>query len=119
MKISIFNFLFFFVFASFTFGEENKNIYILSNSNYQNIPRAYFQFLEGKSSDISLKDLNKANWNDELESSQSYFEGFWVKLILENRTDNLEFGIHHNWNFEKKLIFSNSKFNKTYDILKS
>ena len=119
MKISIFYFLFFFVFASFTFGEENKNIYILSNSNYQNIPRAYFQFLEGKGSDISLKDLNKANWNDKLESNQSYFDGFWVKLILENRTDNLEFGIHHNWNFEKKLIFSNSKFNKTYEILKS
>ena len=88
--------------------QEDKTYYF-KNNNYQNIPRSYFEFLENKDHKLTIGQLKNSKWSKELKSNQSYYDGFWAKLVIYNQTQNQNFGIHHNWNFEKKLISFSSK----------
>ena len=51
--------------------------------------------------DLTVDELETADWRKELLTSQSYYEGFWVKIAVLNKTNNEILGIQHNWNFEK------------------
>ena len=79
----------------------------------------YMKFLEGLSYDISYEELKKGKWRNKLQSQQSLYDGFWVKIMIKNLSSTKEMGIHHFFNFEKKLIYKNSYGIKSYDFLDS
>lgn len=111
MKNNILILIFIFLFINF-FNIEVKalsnDIYILNNNSIQNIPRTFLSFYENSNYNISLNDLVNAEWDNELKTNQSFYNGYWVKLRIMNKSKDTDLGIHHHWNFEKKIIFKNS-----------
>lgn len=95
---------------SSVFGQvkNDRNTFVLETDNLQTIPRDYLLFLEGVSKDISFDELKNADWKNTMKTPQSFYEGYWIKVSIFNKSDAFEMGIHHNWNFEKKIIFNNS-----------
>ena len=82
-------------------NQNEEKTYYLKNDNYQNIPRSYFEFLENKNHNLTIKQLRNSTWSKELKTNQSYYDGFWIKLVIHNKTQTQNLGIHHHWNFEK------------------
>ena len=77
-----------------------------------------FQYLEDMDETTSLSDLKKANWKSEIENIHSYYNGFWVKLVVLNQSDESDLGVRHWTTFEKKLYAVNSKGIQEYDYIK-
>ena len=121
--------LFFFIIVLFNYintgiifsidNQYEEKTYYLKNDNYQNIPRSYFEFLENKDHNLTINQLKNSTWSKELKTNQSYYDGFWIKLVIHNQTENQYLGIHHHWNFEKKLIYINSLGEIIYPFLDS
>ena len=111
MKNNILMLIIFFLFINF-FNIEAKTlsneIFILNNNIIQNVPRTFLSFYENSNYNISLTDLVNAEWNNELKTNQSFYNGYWVKLKILNKSKDPDLGVHHHWNFEKKIIFKNS-----------
>ena len=49
-----------------------------------------------KNYDISYEELKNKEWKNELQSQQSMYNGFWVKLTIKNESSTSEMGLHHN-----------------------
>ena len=77
-----------------------------------------FQYLEDMDETTSLSDLKKANWKSEIENIHSYYNGFWVKLVVLNQSDESDLGVRHWTTFEKKLYAVNSKGIQEFDYIK-
>ena len=104
-----------------SFSQEKKDelVYQLKNENLQTIPDSYFQYLEGVSHTIPFTELKSENWTNNMKTNQSFYDGYWIKLSVYNHTKNEVMGIHHNFNFEKKLIFENKLGVKKFNFLDS
>ena len=104
-----------------SFSQEKKDelVYQLKNENLQTIPDSYFQYLEGVSHTIPFTELKSGNWTNNMKTNQSFYDGYWIKLSVYNHTKNEVMGIHHNFNFEKKLIFENKLGVKKFNFLDS
>ena len=53
------------------FSKDNQNedkTYYLKNDNYQNIPRSYFEFLENKDHNLTIKKLKNSSRIEEIAS---------------------------------------------------
>jgi hypothetical protein len=86
-----------------------EEVFVLdSASQLQTIERKYMQFLEGYDEHATFEQLQKADWQSELFSNQSFVDGYWVKFFVRNELDSTIIGIFHNLNFEKKIFVNNS-----------
>ena len=83
----------------------------------QNIPYKHFKFLENSNENLSIKELENSKFKNNLNPAQSYYDGFWVKLSILNETNQIDIGINHQWNFEKRVFYSNSIGSTEYDFL--
>ena len=118
MKI-IKSILFNIFFTSVLFASNNADIFTIHDGNPEIVQSKYMKYLEVPDHDISYNELKNSDWRNNLQSQQSMYNGFWVKIIIENLSSTKEMGIHHNFNFEKKLIYKNSNEIKIYDFLDS
>ena len=94
------------------------SLYILSNSALGN-PYVYtgdskvlverFEYLEGLDENALLPALRESNWNNKIQNVQSYYNGFWVRLSVLNKTNEINLGVRHWTTFEKKLYAINSR----------
>jgi len=89
-----------------------------SKSQLQIIDPKYVQFLEGYDEHATFEQLQKADWQRELSSHQSFVEGYWVKFLVRNELESTNIGLWHNLNFEKKLFVNNSLGLKEYPFWK-
>ena len=106
-----------FVFLIFQKTISAQIVYNLKTEELQNIPYRYFKFLENSNENLSIKELENSKFENNLNSVQSYYDGFWVKLSILNETNQTDMGIHHQWNFEKRVVYSNSIGTTEYDFL--
>ena len=102
------------------FSSEDKSdndIFIIKDDRLRNIPRSYLKFLDNSNYDMSLEELKNSYWSNNLISQQSFYDGYWVKVKIHNLSSTSEMGIHHNWNFEKRIIYKNSMISKSFNFL--
>ena len=114
--------LLFYILALMLFSIEfatAEEVFVLdSASQLQTIERKYMQFLEGYDEHATFEQLQKADWQSELFSNQSFVDGYWVKFFVRNELDSTIIGIFHNLNFEKKIFVNNSLGVKEYPYWK-
>ena len=96
-------FLLFDTTLSFSQEKIDRPVYQLENENLQTIPHSYFQYLEGVDHTIPFKELKSGKWTNNMKTTQSFYDGYWIKIAVYNSTKNEVMGIHHNFNFEKKI----------------
>ena len=97
-------FYFFLLFnTTLSFSQEkiDRPVYQLENENLQTIPHSYFQYLEGVDHTIPFKELKSGKWTNNMKTTQSFYDGYRIKIAVYNNTKNEVMGIHHNFNFEK------------------
>ena len=82
-----------------------------------NISTDYFEYLEGADEQANISDLKEANWKQNIDDVHSYYNGFWVKLTVLNKSGITNLGIRHWTTFEKKLFAVNSKGIQEYDYI--
>ena len=75
---------------------KSEKIWILEESNLTRVPQDYFEYYEDSEYDLTVDELETADWRKELLTSQSYYEGFWVKIAVLNKTNTEILGIQHN-----------------------
>ena len=84
--------LLFYILALMLFSIEfakAEEIFVLdSTSQLQTIERKHMQFLEGYDEHATFEQLQKADWQQELSSHQSFVEGYWVKFLVRNELDS-------------------------------
>ena len=112
-------FLLFNTTLSFSQEKIDRPVYQLENENLQTIPHSYFQYLEGVDHTIPIKELKSGKWTNNMKTPQSFYDGYWIKIAVYNSTKNEVMGIHHNFNFEKKLIYENKLGLKIFNFLDS
>ena len=96
-----------------------EEVFVLdTESQLQTIDRKHMQFLEGYDEHATFEQLQKADWQPELSSHQSFVEGYWVKFLVRNELDSTTIGLFHNLNFEKKIFVNNSFGVKEYPYWK-
>ena len=81
------------------------------------VPIDRFQYLENIDRYASISDLSEANWKDKVENIHSYYNGFWVKLSVLNKSGETDLGVSHWTTFEKKLFAFNSSGIQEYDYI--
>ncbi len=92
-----------------------EEVFVLdTEKQLQTIKRKHMQFLEGYDEHANFEQLQKADWQRELSSHQSFVEGYWVKFLVRNELDSTTIGLLHNLNFEKKIFINNSHGVKEY-----
>ena len=82
------------------------------------IPTEHFEYLEGLDNDAPLSALQEGDWNKKIQDIQSYYNGFWVRLSVQNNSNEVDLGVRHWTTFEKKLYAVNSKGIQEYDYIK-
>ena len=102
-----------------SYAIKSNDIFIISDGNPEIVPRENMKFTEEVNYDVSYEELKNKEWKNELQSQQSMYNGFWVKLTIKNESSTSEMGLHHNFNFEKKLIYKNSYGIKSFNFLDS
>jgi len=96
-----------------------EEVFVLdTESQMQTIERKHMQFLEGYDEHATFEQLQKADWQPELSSHQSFVEGYWVKFLVRNELDSTTIGLFHNLNFEKQIFVNNSLGVKEYPYWK-
>jgi len=114
-KISFLSFLLIFSFILSLKANDNLGkVYQVTSEESNNIPREYYSFLEGVDYNLTYQDLVKADWSSKMQTPQSFYDGYWVRLKVENKTDKVNLGLVHRWNFEKRIIYKNP--NKIYSF---
>ena len=82
----------FFILCLMLFSDEltkAEEVFVLdTESQLQTIERKHMQFLEGYDEHSTFEQLQKADWQRELSSHQSFVEGYWVKLLVCNELDS-------------------------------
>ena len=81
------------------------------------IPTEHFEYLEGLDNDAPLSALQEGDWNNKIQDIHSYYNGFWVRLSVQNNSNEVDLGVRHWTTFEKKLFAVNSKGIQEYDFL--
>ena len=76
-----------------------------------------FEYLEGLDNDASLSALKNGDWNKKIQNIQSYYNGFWVRLSVFNKTNEINLGVRHWTTFEKKLYAINSNGIQEYEYI--
>ena len=82
--------------------------FLLTDNDFEKIPRKHYQFLEGYGPDVNINILSAEDWLDELTNPQSMVKGYWVKIIINNQSKNEDIGLFHNYNTEKIIYTQNS-----------
>jgi len=82
-----------------------------------NIPTDHFEYLEGASEKANISDLEEADWKQKVDDVHSYYNGFWVKLTVLNKSGVTDLGVRHWTTFEKKLFAVNSRGIQEYDYI--
>ena len=114
-KLSLLSIILIFICTFSLKANENKDkVYQVISEESTNIPREYYSFLENVSYQLTYKDLSEANWTSKMKTPQSFYDGYWVRLKVKNKTDKVNLGLVHRWNFEKRIIYKNS--NKIYSF---
>jgi len=85
-----------------------NDVFILNQESLHTIPSSYLQFLEGFDENTKIDELEKANWRPKIINAQSIYDGYWVKIVLQNNLVTEDIGLYHNENREKKVIVVNS-----------
>ena len=119
-KYIIFIFVLIFNYNNFVFSSEiqtQNDTFIIHNDKLINVPRKYLRFLEHGDFNLTLNKLKESKWENELSTQQSFYDGFWVKIKILNLSSTSEMGIHHHWNFEKRIIYENSFNFKSFNFL--
>ena len=76
-----------------------------------------FEYLEGLDNDASLSALKNGDWNKKIQNIQSYYNGFWVRLSVFNKTNEINLGVRHWTTFENKLYAINSNGIQEYEYI--
>ena len=108
MKSRLLFFILFLMLFSVELAKAEEVFVLNTESQLQTIERKHMQFLEGYDEHASFEQLQKADWQRELSSHQSFVEGYWVKFLVLNELDSTTIGLFHNLNFEKKIFVNNS-----------
>ncbi len=95
-------------------ASSGQDAFILRSEGLQTLPTKYMSFSENLNENAKIYDLQSASWNSELATSQSYVDGYWVRFIIKNETNETAIGINHNWNQEKKIFVSTNLGIKEY-----
>jgi len=114
MKSRLLFFILFLMLFSVELAKAEEVFVLNTESQLQTIERKHMQFLEGYDEHASFEQLQKADWQRELSSHQSFVEGYWVKFLVRNELDSTTIGLFHNLNFEKKIFVNNSHGVKEY-----
>ena len=80
----------------------------VTQGNNGTIPLEKMQFLEGVGPDVGFEILKNSNWSKKIEDIHSFYNGFWAKVLIKNKSKIKELGINHWGNYEKKLFIINS-----------
>ncbi len=100
-------------------NENIDKIYQVSSKELKNVPREYYSFLEGVDYNLTYEDLAKADWSSKMQTPQSFYDGYWIRIKILNNTKQEKLGLHHNWNFEKKLIYKNNQLLREFPFVDS
>ena len=114
MKSRLLFFILFLMLFSVELAKAEEVFVLNTESQLQTIERKHMQFLEGYDEHATFEQLQKADWQRELSSHQSFVEGYWVKFLVRNELDSTTIGLFHNLNFEKKIFVNNSHGVKEY-----
>ena len=80
-KISLLSFLLIFSFILSLKANDNLGkVYQVTSEESNNIPREYYSFLEGVDYNLTYQDLVKADWSSKMQTPQSFYDGYWVRL---------------------------------------
>ena len=99
--------------------ENKEKIYSIISGDQKNIPREYYSFLEGVNYDLSYKKLAEADWSPKLKTPQSFYDGYWVRIKVKNKTKEENLGLVHRWNFEKRIIYKNTGKIYSFPLVRS
>ena len=114
-KISLLSLLLIFIFIiSSKANDDLGSVYQIMSEESKSVPREYYSFLEGVSHQLTYQDLSEAKWSSKMETPQSFYDGYWVRLKVKNKTNKENLGLIHRWNFEKRIIYKNT--NKIYSF---
>ena len=69
-----------------------QDAFILRSEGLQTLPTKYMSFSENLNENANINDLQNAPWISELATSQSYVDGYWVKIIIKNETNETAIG---------------------------
>jgi class 3 adenylate cyclase len=61
-------------------------------------------------SNFSFSELAEANWQDSLKNQRSYIRGFWLKLVVFNKTNYTYFGLGHE-NLDQSIVYTEVRNN--------
>ena len=62
-------------------ANENKDkVYQVVSEELKNLPREYYSSLEGVEYDLNYEDLVKADWTSEMQTPQSFYDRYWVRI---------------------------------------
>lgn len=51
--------------------------------------------------------MAEASWSSKMNNPQSFYDGYWVRLKVKNKMNEVNLGLVHRWNFEKRIIYKN------------
>ena len=99
--------------------ENKEKIYLITSGDQTSIPREYYSFLEGVKYDLSYEDLAEADWSSKLNTPQSFYDGYWVRIKVKNKTKEENLGLVHRWNFEKRIVYKNTNKEYIFPLVRS
>ena len=75
--------------------------------------------MEGVSHDLTYNELVEASWSSKMQTPQSFYDGYWVRIKVKNKTNEKNLGLVHRWNFEKRIIYNNTDKIHSFPLVKS
>ena len=61
----------------------------------------------------------KLDWSSKMQTPQSFYDGSWIRIKILNNSKQEKLGLHHNWNFEKKLVYQKNKLLREFPFVDS
>ena len=75
------------------------------------------QYLEEFGPNMEFKFLKESNWQNKIEDIHSYYNGFWIKVSIQNRSKIKNLSVSHRRTFEKKIIINNEEDLKEFPLI--
>ena len=91
-----------------------QDAFILRSVGLQTLPTKYMSFSENLNENAKIYDLENASWISKLATNQSYVDGYWVRFIIKNETNETAIGTIIIGTESKKIFVSTELGIKEY-----
>ena len=102
-KLSLLSIILIFICTFSLKANENKDkVYQVTSEELKNVPREYYSFLEGVDYNLTYEDLVKADWSSKMQTPQSFYDGYWIRIKVLNNSKQRKTWITSQLEFRKK-----------------